>query len=71
MPSVPVHRRPPGCGASLVPAAVHKPWRGRIYLNRKVVHLGYFATRDEAIAAHADAVKAHLGEKYLKAGARP
>jgi hypothetical protein len=28
--------------------------------------LGYYATREEARAAHAAAVKAHLGETYLK-----
>jgi hypothetical protein len=71
MSSVTVHRRRAGQGASLVPRAMHRTWRGRIYLNRKVVHLGYFATRDEAIAAHAKAVQERLGERYLKSEDRP
>jgi hypothetical protein len=43
-------------------------WRSRIYLDGENVHLGYFDTPEQARAAHAAAVKAHLGERYLKSG---
>jgi hypothetical protein len=65
------HRRRAGQGASLAPRVMCRPWRGRVYLGGKHCHLGYFSTRDEAVAAHAAAVKAHLGETYLKARAQP
>jgi hypothetical protein len=71
MPSVPVHRRRHSWGASLVPRAVEKPWRARILISGKPCHLGYFKSRDEAVTAHAEAVKARLGERYLRAEARP
>jgi hypothetical protein len=48
-----------------------RPWRGRVYLNGRVVHLGYFGTEQEAKAAHADAVKEHLGDRFLKTEDRP
>jgi hypothetical protein len=59
-------------GASLAARPTLRcPWRARIYIGGKDRHLGYFATREEAKAAHAAAVKAHLGERYLKSEARP
>jgi hypothetical protein len=59
------HRRPSGCGASLVPAAMHKPWRSRVFIDGRNVNLGYYRSAEEARAAYASAVKAHLGERYL------
>jgi hypothetical protein len=53
-------------GASLAVWAKRRPWRARVYLGGKDLHLGYFATREEARAAHTAAVKAHLGETFLK-----
>jgi hypothetical protein len=47
-----------------------KVWRSRIYIDGKNRHLGYFESQEEAQAAYAAAVKAHLGERYLKAGDR-
>jgi hypothetical protein len=72
------HRRPgethcrlTAHGASLaVCTALRRPWRALIYLNGKDRHLGYFATKHEALAAHADAVREHLGEQYLE-GRKP
>jgi hypothetical protein len=61
------HRRRAGQGASLVPDVMCRPWRGRIYVGGKAIHLGYFATAEEARAAHAAAVKERLGEQFLKA----
>jgi hypothetical protein len=59
-PRLPIH------GASLAAWAKRKPWRARIYVGGKHVSLGYFETPEEARAAHAAAVKAHLGEHFLK-----
>jgi hypothetical protein len=59
-PRLPTH------GASLAAWAKRRPWRARVYLGGKHLSLGYFATREEARAAHAAAVKAHLGERYLR-----
>jgi hypothetical protein len=53
-------------GASLAPWVKGRPWRARIYIAGKDTHLGYFASSGEACAAHADAVKEHLGEQFLK-----
>jgi hypothetical protein len=53
-------------GASLARWTMHRPWRARVYVGGKDLHLGYFATREEAKAAHAAAVKAYLGEKFLR-----
>jgi hypothetical protein len=53
-------------GASLAPWAKRKPWRARVYLGGKHLSLGYYATQEEARAAHAAAVKRHLGETFLK-----
>jgi hypothetical protein len=63
-----VHRRPAIAGASLVPQVMHRPWRSRIFVAGKNIHLGYFATREAAKAAHTEAVKRHLGERYLTVG---
>jgi hypothetical protein len=63
--------RSPGHGASLNPRVMHRPWRARIYIAGRHVHLGYFGSREEAKAAHAEAVRAHLGEMYLKSEDRP
>jgi hypothetical protein len=59
-PRLPVH------GASLASWCKRKPWRARVYLGGKHVSLGYYATREAAQAAHANAVRAHLGEQYLR-----
>jgi hypothetical protein len=58
-------------GASLAVWAKRKPWRARVYLDGKERSLGYFETPELARAAHALAVKEHLGERYLKSEARP
>jgi hypothetical protein len=58
-------------GDSLAVWAKRRPWRARIYLAGKERSLGYFASPEEARAAHAKAVQEHLGEAYLKAKARP
>jgi hypothetical protein len=69
---MPARPRSPGHGASLsvwAKRARWRKWRSRIYLDGRNVHLGYFDTLEQARAAHAAAVKAHLGEQFLK-GAR-
>jgi hypothetical protein len=71
MSSAPIHRRRHSWGASLVRGAIEKPWRARVLIAGVPYHLGYFKSRDEAIAAHALAVKAHLGEAYLRSGDQP
>jgi hypothetical protein len=61
-----VHRRCAGQGASLAACtALRRPWRALIYLDGRDRHLGYFATKHEALAAHADAVRENLGESFL------
>jgi hypothetical protein len=47
-------------GASLADWSESKPWRARIYFGGKERSLGYFATKEEARQAHADAAR-HLG----------
>jgi hypothetical protein len=54
-------------GGSLAPWVKCRPWRARIYVNGKHLSLGYYITAEEARAAHAAAVRAHLGQAYLKA----
>ena len=55
------HRhRLPTHGASLATWAKTRPWRARIYFGGKERSLGYFATKEEAREAHADAAR-HLG----------
>jgi hypothetical protein len=39
-----------------------KPWRAQITANRKNVHLGLFATRDEALVARRQAERELYGE---------
>jgi hypothetical protein len=56
-------------GASLADWSKSKPWRARIYFGGKERSLGYFATREEARQAHADAAR-HLGIK-LKSEGKP
>jgi hypothetical protein len=63
--TAPRHRLP-SQGASLAAWSKKRPWRARVYLAGKERSLGYFATREEARAAHAAAVKQHLGETFLK-----
>jgi hypothetical protein len=63
------HRRPPGCGASLVAAKLYKPWRSRVLLDGRICHLGYFETAELAREAYAEAIKARLGEQYLQSDA--
>ena len=63
------HRRRAEHGASQAAWAGRpewQAWRARIWLAGRNVHLGYFASEEEAQAAHARAVKAYLGEAYLK-----
>jgi hypothetical protein len=67
MASVPLHRRRAGQGASLNPRVMERPWRARIFVDGKNHHLGYYASKELAREAHTAAVKAHLGEGYLKA----
>jgi hypothetical protein len=55
-------------GASLADWSKSKPWRARIYVGGKERSLGYFATREEAHQAHADAAR-HLGLR-IKSEAR-
>jgi hypothetical protein len=58
-------------GASLAARPTLRcPWRARIYVGGKHLSLGYYATREEAKRAHADAVKERLGEQFLKAEGR-
>jgi hypothetical protein len=64
-PRLPIH------GASLASWAKKRPWRARIWLDGRERSLGYFATKEEARQAHAIAVRAHLGETYLKSEVRP
>jgi hypothetical protein len=54
-------------GGDLAPRCLSRPWRARIFIAGRNVHLGYFSSAEEARAAHAEAVKACLGERYLKA----
>jgi hypothetical protein len=61
--------RQPIHGASLAAWSKRRPWRARVYIAGEERSLGYFATKEEARAAHAEAVKRHLGEAYLKRGA--
>jgi hypothetical protein len=56
-------------GASLAGWSKSKPWRARIYIAGRHISLGYYATREEAKAAHAEAVRERLGERYLKGAA--
>jgi hypothetical protein len=45
-------------GASFAPQGkLRKRWRARIWVDGRRVSLGYFATKEEARAAHEDAVK--------------
>ena len=60
----PRHRQP-SHGASLSHAKLNC-WRARIYVAGRNIHLGYFGTAEEARAAHAVAVKQHLGDGYLR-----
>ena len=39
-----------------------KPWRGHIFANGKLIHLGYFATEEEAARAYNEAATQHYGE---------
>jgi hypothetical protein len=41
---------------------LRKPWRAQLYASGRVVHLGYFATRDEAVAARHAGELEHYGE---------
>jgi hypothetical protein len=65
------HRRRSTDGASLQLHNKPRPWRAKIYLAGRQVSLGYYASPEEARAAHAAAVQEHLGERYLKSGAEP
>lgn len=35
------------------------PWKARIYIEQKEIHLGYFSTREEASSAYAKAAEKH------------
>lgn len=39
-----------------------KPWRARIRVNNRLIHLGYFQTAEEAQAAYSRAASEHFGE---------
>ena len=39
-----------------------RPWKAQVAINRKNVHVGYFATEDEAIEARAEFLANHLRE---------
>jgi hypothetical protein len=56
-------------GASLATWAKRRPWRARIYVRGRDVHLGYFASPELAREAYADAAR-QFGLK-LKSEARP
>jgi hypothetical protein len=58
-------------GASFAAHAKKKRWRARIYLRGRQISLGYYDSPEAARQAHATAVKAHLGEAYLKSEGRP
>jgi hypothetical protein len=59
------HRRPPGCGASLVPRAMDKPWRARVSIGGRVCHLGYYASKELAREARDNFITARFGARYL------
>jgi hypothetical protein len=40
----------------------HKKWRSQIKLNKKIIHLGYFNTPEEAYAAYCAASEKYHGE---------
>jgi hypothetical protein len=61
--------RLPTSGASFTAHAKRKRWRARIWINGRDRQLGYYSSREEAIAAHAAAAR-HFGLK-LKSEARP
>lgn len=42
--------------------SVSKPWRAQITVDRRNIHLGLFATREEAIQARREAEYQHYGE---------
>jgi len=44
-------------GASLAIHAKRRPWRARVFVRGRDVHLGYFSSREAAIEARADAVR--------------
>jgi hypothetical protein len=64
-PRQPIH------GASLAVWSKRKPWRARAYLGGKQRSLDYYASAAEARLAYAAAVRAHLGEAYLRSEDRP
>jgi hypothetical protein len=62
------HRRRAGQGASeasWVSRQLWRAWRARIWHDGRNVHLGYFSTSGAAKDAHAEAVRARLGDAYL------
>jgi hypothetical protein len=48
-------------GLKFVARMRRRPWRSVVHLNGKDIHLGYFATREEAAVAHEDAVQKLFG----------
>jgi hypothetical protein len=66
--TVPRHRLP-SRGASFSSWAKKRPWRARVYVRGRDVHLGYYGSREEAVEARAAAVR-HYGLK-LKPEGRP
>lgn len=55
--TAPRHRSP-SQGASFSTWAKRRPWRARVYVRGRDVHLGYYyGSREEAIEARADAVR--------------
>lgn len=49
-------------GVQKIPKMYKKPWRAGISVNSKILHLGYFATENEAGEAYNKAALFHYGE---------
>lgn len=50
-------------GVQRVAVSAVKPWRAQITVNRRNLHLGLFATEQEAVAARRAAEREHFGEE--------
>jgi hypothetical protein len=56
-------------GVSLTKLSKKKPWKAQIMANRKQLHLGLFATKEEAIAARIAAEIKYYGEECSREAA--
>jgi hypothetical protein len=56
-------------GASRATWSKKRQWRARLWVDGRELSLGYHSTPEAARQAHAAAVKAHLGEAYLRSEA--